>query len=250
MWTLDELVDRVHAALVAAGYPGAPNGRVRDLPDRRAVRWYATTGLVDRPSAMRGRVALYGPRHLLQLVAVKRRQAEGRTLAEIQAELAGATDATLAAIARVPDDLLAVGEAPAEPEPTRTRFWATSPATAPTQPPATPAEPATPEPTAAEPAAAANGSPAAPAAPVVPNATVDDVPATLAGVALGGGAVLLLPAHPRSDDLEAITRAARPLLGLLADRGLLAPGRSHRKTPLTDPDPRADRGPRTHRSPS
>ncbi|HWO64299.1 MAG TPA: MerR family transcriptional regulator, partial [Umezawaea sp.] len=86
MWTIDELVERVGAALTAE-YPGAPNGRVRDVPDRRAVRWYATTGLVDRPSAMRGRTALYEPRHLLQLVAVKRLQADGRTLAEIQAEL-------------------------------------------------------------------------------------------------------------------------------------------------------------------
>src|SRR3954449_2818666 len=88
MWTLDELVDRVRAAL-ATEYAGAPNGRVRDVPDRRAIRWYATRGLVDRPIATRGRVALYGPRHLLQLVALKRRQAEGRTLAEIQPELTG-----------------------------------------------------------------------------------------------------------------------------------------------------------------
>src|SRR5918997_1918839 len=96
MWTLDELVDRVRRAL-AAEYPGAPNGRVRDLPDRRAIRWYTTTGLVDRPLGMRGRTALYGPRHLMQLVAIKRRQAAGRTLAEIQAELTGVSDAALAA---------------------------------------------------------------------------------------------------------------------------------------------------------
>jgi hypothetical protein len=31
---------------------------------------------------MQGRTALYGPRHLLQVVAVKRRQAQGRSLAE------------------------------------------------------------------------------------------------------------------------------------------------------------------------
>jgi hypothetical protein len=121
VWTLDELVERVGAALETE-YPGAPNGRVRDVPDRRAIRWYATRGLVDRPSAMRGRVALYGPRHLFQLVALKRRQAEGRTLAEIQAELAGAPDDTLASIAAVPDELLST--AAAEPTPARPRFWA------------------------------------------------------------------------------------------------------------------------------
>src|SRR5436853_6482978 len=105
LWTLDELVLRVADVLAGAAYPGAPNGRVRDVPDRRAVRWYTTIGLVDRPAAMRGRTALYGPRHLLQLVAVKRRQAQGRSLAEIQAELTGATDATLRRVADVPSEL-------------------------------------------------------------------------------------------------------------------------------------------------
>src|SRR5919107_4526437 len=106
MWTLDELVDRVRLAL-AAEYPGAPNNRVRDLPDRRSIRWYTTIGLVDRPLGTRGRVALYGPRHLLQLVAIKRRQAAGRTLAEIQGELVGASDERLKAVARLPEHLLA-----------------------------------------------------------------------------------------------------------------------------------------------
>src|SRR4051794_40631392 len=123
---MDELVERVRLALTAE-YPGAPNGRVRDLPDRRAIRWYTTTGLVDRPLGMRGRTALYGPRHLLQLVAVKRRQAAGRTLAEIQAELAGATDAALRPVARVPDALLlADGPAPDD-GPGRRRFWTLDP---------------------------------------------------------------------------------------------------------------------------
>ena len=92
--------------------PARTNGRVRDVPNERLVRWYVTVGLVDPPLSRRGRVARYGRRHLLQLVAVKRRQAEGRSLAEIQAELAGATDETLAAVARVPDTLPAP-EAPA-----------------------------------------------------------------------------------------------------------------------------------------
>ena len=51
------------------------NGRVRDVPNERLVRWYVTVGLVDPPLSRRGRVARYGRRHLLQLVAVKRRQA-------------------------------------------------------------------------------------------------------------------------------------------------------------------------------
>ncbi|WP_312878601.1 MerR family transcriptional regulator, partial [Lentzea indica] len=135
MWTLDELLERVSAALTAE-YSGAPNGRVRDVPDRRAVRWYATTGLVDRPSAMRGRTALYEKRHLLQLVAVKRLQSQGRALADIQAELAGATDTTLAAIARVPERLLESGDPPARQEAVRPKFWA-EPAATPARGPGT-----------------------------------------------------------------------------------------------------------------
>src|ERR1700730_3324117 len=128
-WTLDELVRRVAAALAGPAYPGAPNGRVREVPDRRVVRWYSTIGLVDRP-AMQGRTALYGIRHLLQIVAVKRLQAQGRSLAEIQAELAGATDETLRVVAAVPHELLAVEPAREEaPRPSRRgRFWTLQPA--------------------------------------------------------------------------------------------------------------------------
>ena len=97
--------------------PARANGRVRDVPNERLVRWYVTVGLVDPPLSRRGRVARYGRRHLLQLVAVKRRQAEGRSLAEIQAELAGATDEALAAVARVPDTPARAGRLPGGPSP-------------------------------------------------------------------------------------------------------------------------------------
>lgn len=131
-WTLDELVARVSAALGAADYPGAPNGRVREVPDRRAIRWYTTIGLLDRPGGMRGRTALYGPRHLAQLVAIKRRQAQGRSLAEIQAELVGVTDRVLHEIAGVDPEAVA----PAKGAP-RGAFWAqavTAPAPEPSRP--------------------------------------------------------------------------------------------------------------------
>lgn len=193
-WTLDELVRRVAAGLADPAYPGAPNGRVRGLPDRRVVRWYTTTGLVDRPT-MQGRTALYSPRHLLQIVAVKRRQAEGRSLADIQAELAGATDETLRKVAAVPDELMEAELEEPPPSPARRqRFWADPPAAAPV----------------------ANGDGA-------------DSVTKLAAVSLPGGALLLLPAgstgggRPDEDDIDAIRAAARPLLELLAERGLLTP---------------------------
>jgi hypothetical protein len=187
-WTLDELVRRAGDAL-AAQQVRVPNGRVTPLPDRRVVRWYSTIGLVDRPLSYRGRTALYGPRHLLQVVAVKRRQAEGRSLAEIQAELTGATDHTLREIAQLPDIAHATdgAEAPAS----RPRFWMAPPAAAPA---------------ADRPAAAASG------------------PAVRYAVELRPGVTLTLPIQPGPDDLTEIRAAARPLLDLLARRGLLPAG--------------------------
>ena len=111
-------------------YPGAPNGRVRDLPDRRAVRWYATIGLesIDRP-AMQGRTALYGVRHLLQIVASNAFRRRAVTLAEIQAELAGATERRCAAIADIPDELESHGASapPARPAAARSGSGRTAP---------------------------------------------------------------------------------------------------------------------------
>jgi DNA-binding transcriptional MerR regulator len=133
LWTLDQLTELVGTAL-AVDYPGQVNGRVRAVPDRRAIRWYTTIGLVDRPAEMRGRTALYGRRHLLQLVAIKRLQSRGRTLAEVQAELTGATDRTLRTIAALPAERLSAAGPPAPepmPEPARERFWTERPAVAP-----------------------------------------------------------------------------------------------------------------------
>jgi DNA-binding transcriptional MerR regulator len=189
MWTMEQLVERVHAAL-AAEYPGAPNGRVRDLPDRRSIRWYTTIGLVDRPLGTRGRVALYGPRHLLQLVAIKRRQAAGRTLAEIQVELTGASDDALSAAARVPEDLL-LTDVPSVDGPARTDFWRHSP---------------TPHP--------------APERVGARSAPPDDTGLTLTGVPLGMGVILLVPNALDHVDRGDIAAAAQPLLDLLASRGL------------------------------
>ncbi|WP_255204910.1 MerR family transcriptional regulator [Actinomadura sp. BRA 177] len=113
-WTIGELAERAAAALAADG-AAQVNGRVRDVPNTRLIRWYTTIGLVDPPLARRGRTALYGPRHLLQLVAVKRRQAEGRSIAEIQLELTAATNDTLTRIAALPRSVSHTTEAPESP---------------------------------------------------------------------------------------------------------------------------------------
>ena len=77
----------------------AGDGRVAADVDTRTVRYYASLGLVDRPTRYADRRAYYGRRHLLQIVAVKRLQAAGAALADLQARLAGATDDELATVA-------------------------------------------------------------------------------------------------------------------------------------------------------
>jgi hypothetical protein len=137
-----------------------------------------TRGLLDRPLS-RGRFARYGRRHLLQLVAIKRRQAEGRSLAEIQAELTGATDRALEAIARLPPNG-EPGPAPALARP-RARFWA-EPAAGPTPPAA---------------ADRAGG------------------PALVQALRLAPGVTLLVDADLGPLDADAVRRAAAALLDLI-----------------------------------
>jgi len=244
--TLDELTGLVETAL-SVDYPGAPTGRVRDVPDQRAIRWYVTRGLVDRPVASRGRVALYGRRHLLQLVAIKRRQAEGASLAEIQAELAGATDEALARVARLTEPLPEPRDrrTVVAPLPRPTRFWADRPqnrvdgpfarldrpygtstrdgAAAPAEPAAA-ATPAAAAPTAATSAAATPAATATPAAATPAAAAPAAAPAAetvaLHGIRLAPGVTLLIEdGAAQATDLAAIRAAARPLLNLLAGGG-------------------------------
>jgi DNA-binding transcriptional MerR regulator len=226
-WTIAELAELAAEALTTSGTlgpdarttggkevelgegPGAgplrANGRVRDVPNERLIRWYGTVGLVDPPLSRRGRVARYGRRHLLQLVAVKRRQAEGRSLAEIQAELTGLTDESLAAIAGVP----ALGPALARqgsswPAAGATaledagpgRFWARQPQ----QPVA-----------------------GAPATGMDQEGGDSPTAGLVYGIRLAPGATLLLDGpgrEPGTEDMAAILSAARRLLEELASRGL------------------------------
>jgi hypothetical protein len=232
------------------------NGRVRDVPNERLVRWYVTVGLVDPPLSRRGRVARYGRRHLLQLVAVKRRQAEGRSLAEIQAELAGATDETLAGVARLTDASPAPQAAPAAPD----RFWARQPrepgAAAPDVERPDQAGPLAAERSGHGPAVAAGrasragsvdaerlgrGGPVAAARGGAPATAAAQgagkvrgaagTPAGLVyGIRIAPGVTLLLEGadhEPSPDELNDIVDAAEPLLRELGSRRLRAFGPGH-----------------------
>src|SRR5438105_8779098 len=103
LWTIDELGTQAALAL-SVDYAGSPDGRVREVPDRRTIRYYTTLGILDRPAEMRGRTAYYGPRHLLQLLAIKRLQGMGRSLSEIQQALLGLDEAELRRLAGQQDE--------------------------------------------------------------------------------------------------------------------------------------------------
>jgi DNA-binding transcriptional MerR regulator len=197
-WALDELGAQVAQAL-ADGYDKPANGQVRAVPDRRTIRYYTTLGLIDRPAEMRGRTAFYGRRHLWQLVAIKRLQARGLSLQEVQEHMLGLSDAALRRLARIDAEPPAAERAPRAPA--RADFWQ-----------ATPAEVAAPEPEEADESST----------PV----------ASLQGVRLSDDATLLLATDRGLEptDIEAIRVAAAPLLKLLERRRLVRP-RQERGTP-------------------
>jgi DNA-binding transcriptional MerR regulator len=194
-WTIEQLREVVARALEGKGYDGPPNGRVRDVPDQRTIRYYTTLGLIDRASEMRGRTALYGTRHLLQLVAIKKLQAKGQTLAEVQRALAGQTDAALARLAGLSTHEWATATKPAKSA--RREFWKQAPTAAPEIEEIEAVEP-----------------------------EVDDRhPQTLQGVPLAENVTLLLASSRpiTGEDFEAVRSVSRPLIDLLVKLDILTP---------------------------
>ena len=190
LWTLAELAAEV-AAQLARNYQASGNGQVRAVPDERAIRYYASMGLVDRPAVMRGRTALYGRRHLAQLVAIKRLQALNKPLGEIQKTLPTLDDRTLARIAGV--------NLPAPSRGRRTDFWRAPSMAA-----------------AAAPAVAESNEAVASA----PQASEFDAVWTLP---LAQGVTLTLHAlrSPTQADADAVLSAAQALRDELVRRGLI-----------------------------
>jgi DNA-binding transcriptional MerR regulator len=135
LWRIDELQAVTEQALAAALPDADLSGRVRAVPDARTIRYYTTLGMLDRAAEMRGRTAFYGPRHVVQLVAIKRLQAAGMSLEQVQQKMAGATARRLRELAALPEGfwdrpLLRKKRTEASstvvqpPAPDRTAFWA------------------------------------------------------------------------------------------------------------------------------
>jgi hypothetical protein len=214
LWTIQQLCDEVERVL-AVDYAGSRNGRVRDIPDLRTIRYYTTAGLLDRPAEMRGRTALYGRRHLLQLVAIKQLQARGLSLSQVQQQIAGATDAMLRR--------LAGGQA--EAEPAMEADSAAAPGTV-RNAPAGPFWKSRPAPVAATPRTLDEPGVRAAAEPE----SSSPVPAyeemtSLQAIGLADHVMLLVdPARPISrQELPAIRKAAAPLIRYLSKQNLIQP---------------------------
>ena len=90
-----------------------------EVPSARVIRFYTAQGLLDPPHAHRGRTALYGRKHLLQLVAIKRLQTRGLSLVEVQQRLLGVSPKELARIAGLDREV----EPKREPSARSKSFW-------------------------------------------------------------------------------------------------------------------------------
>jgi len=212
LWTIDELGREVARAL-AEDYREPANRQIRAIPDRRTIRYYTTLGLLDGPARMRGRTALYGRRHLLQVVAIKRLQARGMALASIQEELAGLPDAGLSSLARIPAAPTVERQGPraderedAAPRRQRQKFWGEVPTESPRQ-------------------TTDNSAAQAPVAPATAPGAREPASriARLTALSLAPGATLVLDAARlvSEEDLLAVETAATRLVDQLKTLGLL-----------------------------
>jgi DNA-binding transcriptional MerR regulator len=83
-----DLIDCMKTETPSSDYPLADLCALADLPIRTA-RYYIQIGLVDKPSGST-RAAVYGPRHLEQLLLIKKWTAAGVSLERIRELLHGA----------------------------------------------------------------------------------------------------------------------------------------------------------------
>jgi DNA-binding transcriptional MerR regulator len=100
-----ELADAA-AQLVDELVPAQERGSVTELPDERTVRYYLAEGLISSAPEKQGTASLYGYRHLLQLLVIKRLQADYVPIRKIRELIENQTEAEL-------EELLGLGGQPA-----------------------------------------------------------------------------------------------------------------------------------------
>ncbi|MFC7643540.1 hypothetical protein ACFQX6_24170 [Streptosporangium lutulentum] len=239
-WTIGELVERASAALASGA---RLNGRVRDVPNERLIRWYSTIGLLDprRPAEAASPCTAdaiccnSSPSNAVRPTAGPspryRRSSPGRPTRSWRPSPASRRHRPRRWPRQWRPGLHAPASGPSPLRPGRTAFrpGRTSPAgTAPLPvPPPVPAAPAAasaPSPAAASPLSAVAGS--APATSTTEEPRPSALPAIVHGVRLATGVTLLLDGGgrtPSPDDLAEIAATSGALLAVLRERGLISP---------------------------
>ena len=135
-----ELAEQVAKILAEAG-PSQERGTVSEVPDERTIRYYLSEGLLSPAEEKQGTASVFGYQHLLQLLVIKKLQAEhlpirkirelvqGRSEKELERLLGleGGTAAKNAALSYL-ETLLTKPSAPQSAAPSYTRAAATPPA--------------------------------------------------------------------------------------------------------------------------
>ena len=80
------------ARLLGDFVPKQERGSVTEVPDERMVRYYSSGGLISPPESKQGVSAVYGYLHLLQLLVIKRLQAEHLSIRKIRELVEGKTE--------------------------------------------------------------------------------------------------------------------------------------------------------------
>jgi DNA-binding transcriptional MerR regulator len=83
------------ARLIAEFVPRQERASVTEVPDERMVRYYSGEGLISPPEGKQGLSAIYGYGHLLQLLVIKRLQAEHLPIRKIKELVGGKTEREL-----------------------------------------------------------------------------------------------------------------------------------------------------------
>jgi DNA-binding transcriptional MerR regulator len=83
-----ELADAA-ARLVSRFVPAQGRGSVTEVPDERTVRYYLSEGLLSPATERQGTASVFGYLHLLQLLTIKRLQAEGLPIRKIRELMEG-----------------------------------------------------------------------------------------------------------------------------------------------------------------
>lgn len=81
-FSLNELIEKA-SSLIQLYVPKQTRYKVTDFPDARTVRFYTARRLLDKPDRYNGQQAIYGQKHLLQLIVIKYFQSQYLSIKKI-----------------------------------------------------------------------------------------------------------------------------------------------------------------------